>query len=273
MHIASVFTTDIKAGLARTHRCDGARNVPASLPNPGSMATADQLAEAISTADKLVRQQVKLGLDEKILRQTQVDCLTRQISALGTLTPAVSLQLNATVLGGGWNEANRHALAAAIYAGERAAVEKRLNQKGQDCSTFELYLTRADWAIIDDSASPMIAKIAVVQKRCKSMGLNYPNERTKGRIAKLLRYRGLAGHVLTTEEWYDLIERVGKALDKNKKHGRGTLQEYPADPNDLPAELACAFGDDPPLYRDVAELGACAAGIRKSHDAWKKTWA
>ena len=73
------------------------------------------------------------------------------------------------------------------------------------------------------------------------MEMSYPNERTKGRIAKLLRYCGIRGGAeLSTDDWYKLKTRVSSALEKNKK----MVNEYdakmiPAKTNELIMDQEC----------------------------------
>ncbi len=236
------------------------------------MATTDVVVKELISSDKLVKQQVRLGLDEVQMRNAHVDTLRLQILSLGQVSQEEACTINTTVENGGWDAVQRRTLATAINSKERETAQKRINHKGADCLSFELYLTPIDWALIDDASTPMMSKIACVQRRAKKMRLSYANERTKGRIAKLLRYRGVGGAEMTTEEWYKHKARVNDALDKLKKDGRGDIVDYPLDPRDLPPDLynACyTDGDDAPAFKDVPELGACAAGLRKSHRTCK----
>ena len=108
----------------------------------------------------------------------------------------------------------------------------------QDCYSFELYSSAKVWAIIDDADTPMVSKVGAVKQAAASMELLNPNEPTKGRIAKILRYCGNKGEI-STKEWYKLKDRVSLALLNNQKKDRAfdTIKMYPTDPRNLPEAM------------------------------------
>ena len=138
-------------------------------------------------------------------------------------------------------------------------------------STFELFLSAKDWSITDDADTPMVRKVGAITQAAASIELLNPNEPTKGRIAEILRYCGNKGEI-STKEWYKLMDRVSQALLNNQRKDRAfdPIKMYPTDPRDLPAAMfESAFAKGTPALRDVPELGACSAGLCKSHTSFK----
>ena len=237
------------------------------------------LAEC-SRVEAFITAEVQKGVDERMLRKAQCASLVCMISSCNALTQPQITAIQAAIDHGEWCNDDKSKLLKALQtksqqvAGARAM--DRTGVKGQDCSqSFELYLTDADWRVIEDPKTPCVTKIATVQTRLKNINCTHANEQTKGRIARIIRYKGVPGGAsMTTDEWYDLLKRVAQAIDKLKvtKLPKDAILAYPLDPRDLPEVLfQKAYAKECPAMKDVAELGACTAGLRKSHDSFKKS--
>ena len=94
--------------------------------------------------------------------------------------------------------------------------------------------------MIEDPATPLIGKIAVILTRLKSIKCTHVNEQTKAPLARILRYKGLSSaEDMDSDEWYTLLDKVSKHMEKLKlrRLPRDHIQIYPLDPHDLPGNV------------------------------------
>lgn len=237
------------------------------------MTDVENVLVEMERVGEFLRAQVESGIDESKLRAAQARTLKIMIDCIRSVDTSGATLLTRAINGGGWTKSQSQMLAESVNDQVLHNCKGPLAKKVrcQECASFELYLSAKVWAIIDDVETPMVGKIGAIVQAAAAIELLNPNEPTKGRIAKILRYVGNKGEI-STKEWYKLKERVGLALLNNQKRDRAfdPIKVYPTDPRELPeAMFESVFAKGAPALRDVAELGACSAGLRKSHGSFK----
>ena len=199
-------------------------------------------------------------------------CVSEKIIGLKDLNYDSATEVTDVLQQGSWNDSERTILSAAV----RDRLEKAAGvgdlRNAQSCPTFELYLTQPEWAQITDASCPQTNALVVLRAACARIGLLNPDEPTTGRIAEIVKYCNMvdAGANMSSEEWYNFLQRTKQVLRKNKKvqWDQAWITESPSDPHLLPAEIfAAAFPDatGPPALREVPQLGALPPILRRSH--------
>jgi hypothetical protein len=231
----------------------------------------------IADTEEWMRIQASAGRDYATLCGAAAKQLAVKITHCQDLNTKSCSSLGKAILENAWTEGHRQSLTETIahreLAGWRPNSQRRFPRVPQECKSFELYIPASLWRIIEDLTSPMIAKIGGVRKLCDLLRLEVIDQPTKGRIAQILKLKGIAdADQMPPAEWQRHLEKVRTALATKPPRGiRGQerfahIAQYPLDPRELPAELlahAYAEGDGPAM-REVLELGVVPPCLRKN---------
>ena len=156
-----------------------------------AMATVALIIKELEHSDKLCHEQVKLGADMAETSSELVNDAINKIKRLKNITTEEATQLTTAAGSGPWDNASKLKLANAIKSRKLGAAACDAESRGNQDTAIELFLTDEQWEKIDDQSYPMSAKIALMKSILCRIGVLLPSEVMKGRIANLLRHRGI----------------------------------------------------------------------------------
>lgn len=128
------------------------------------------------------------------------------------------------------------------------AAESRITLKQQDHTSFEAYMTDADWATLTDHSVDINDKIEVIVLRAVSIGLLSMTEKTAQHIAAV--FIVAAGLSCTASTSYEILQSIKLSFKKMRQQRtatcRPTLSSFPADVTIFTSQFPGCY-DKPPV--------------------------
>ena len=181
------------------------------------MATAASLAAELPHIKRWIEVQIRGGMSDAEVKRGQLTALKAKIATLSTPFPTVdrtnlceSIQNNlADVFGD--NDIAQLMRDVADRAKDRVSEEN----KYQDCSAFQAYLTQAEHDKLTGGMLSESGKVALVKSAAKRIGLVKPSETCKGHMANIIKHT-ITGPPIDGKKWYELLKKVRKACSEIK---------------------------------------------------------
>ena len=166
-----------------------------------------------------VNVQVQGGIDATEVASHQYSLLRSKINML----PQIDMQ-SATALSKniqnvklpGWSSAQVAQLCTDV--GQKSEGMGGDEHKYQECTTFDAYLTKAEYDKLCSGELSDNAMVAVCKKRAHLIGLVKASEGTKGHIANIIKHASRRDD-MPAREWYKLLQKVKEALSSIKAFG------------------------------------------------------
>lgn len=132
----------------------------------------------------------------------------------------------------------------------------------QMCLFVHRYLTPSKWSLLEDTTAPWAAKVIMIVKTLRQIGVNYLHEQTvKWCLALLFALH--AEQVQKLPRYHDIHQAVDDF--KTTYHAsvvvcRSGVSNYPENPDELPSDLYQALCDkgETPVQKDVLRLAQLA---------------
>ena len=157
------------------------------------MATVKDFLADVTHLQAWARAQATAGVDMSAVASCQLEAVLHKLRLLRNVTYEGGTELCTWVTESdiGWTDVQKKELVTEIgkLVGSNSVAGVSTRRPTQECATFELYLTAADHARLDDINCSQHALIGICKQRAAAIGLLRADEPTKGRIAFLVKLK------------------------------------------------------------------------------------
>lgn len=149
--------------------------------------TTLQLLNEIQISPTLMHAQSAGGTAMVVISKGFCCDFAARINSLGDVTMEMAADLQHAINAAPFETDDLATLTAAIETARSSCSALQLSPKkrcNQSCEAIELFPTWAEWAIIEDLATPYTAAFHVWKTVCRKVGLLLPHERTRARMVE-----------------------------------------------------------------------------------------
>lgn len=195
-------------------------------------STADAIGQALETTITFLEKNQKL--DAKVyqsMEDNQILALVNMINAQSSVEAEQGMKWSERCLNSNLSDQNKAQLSQTISMAMRKAKHAKRAPQSLHAG-FLNYLTIGDRRMLSDEGQHIFSRCSVAVRRCTSMGLILPCERTAGHIvATLVDHFGMGQ--ASAQAKHELLVDFKRQLKACRGSAPVELQQYPSDPRDL----------------------------------------